>query len=509
MIRDAGKGPGPFKKKGPGPWQLVAFAAVATLVSGPVRAETRPVYGGSIEASLLGAPGTFDPVAAQTHAESMLAELVFDGLYRVGPAGTVQPHLAEAMPVLDAAGTTARIAIRVGVTFHDGTVLAASDVAASLERLRGTWVLAAVKSVRADGDAVELALKAPTANLTTLLALPQAAITRRGVAPGEAPVGTGAFRVTKVDRANRKITLAAFEEHFAGRPYLDALALRWYDTPDGEARQFETGAAQLSARGVAAFTGSQPKYRARDVEGPGSVLAYVGFSRKHPDVLGEPAFRRALDLAIARGALTAVSSGERITPVRLPVPLEAGGAGVQKQAGNGELAAAQTALAEAAMRVPALVASKLPALSLEILVDETRPDDKEIGERVLRALDKLGIAATVRATSATAMRDAVAKGTTDLYIGQLAAPATTSWVWWAEAFTAGGSDWAKRELASGSLSTTSAQKEFAAKLPIVPLMFRGVRLWHRTDIRGVAFDASGLPCFADMFLFGSPSRSTK
>jgi hypothetical protein len=43
-------------------------------------------------------------------------------------------------------------------------------------------------------------------------------------------------------------------------------------------------------------------------------------------------------------------------------------------------------------------------------------------------------------------------------------------------------------------------------MPIVPLMFRAVHVWARSDVRGVAFDAVGRPCFADMFLFGTPTK---
>ena len=41
----------------------------------------------------------------------------------------------------------------------------------------------------------------------------------------------------------------------------------------------------------------------------------------------------------------------------------------------------------------------------------------------------------------------------------------------------------------------------------LPLLFRSVRLWHRTDVRGLKLDASGRPCFADVFLHGQPTRS--
>src|SRR6185312_10434426 len=126
------------------------------------------------------------------------------------------------------------------------------------------------------------------------------------------------------DGPRHRLELEAFDDHFAGRPYLDQLVLRWYDTPDGEARRFETGNAQLSARGVAAFAGGQPTFKADDVEGPAALLSYIGFGRLHPDVLADSAFRHALDAVLARGGLTGIGSGERVVPSRLPVPIEAG-----------------------------------------------------------------------------------------------------------------------------------------------------------------------------------------
>src|SRR5262249_27141800 len=160
--------------------------------------------------------------------------------------------------------------------------------------------------------------RAQTPELTTLLALPQTAITKGGKAPGERPIGTGPFALAALDRAHKKIALRAFDEHFAGRPYLDTVTLHWFDTPDGEARQFEIGNAQLSARGVAAFAGAQPKYPAADVEGPAALLVYVGFGKAHERVTSDRTFRKALDLALARNALTTIGTGERVLPAAAP-----------------------------------------------------------------------------------------------------------------------------------------------------------------------------------------------
>lgn len=479
---------------------MCALAAIA-------HAETRPRYGGAIEASLLGAPATLDPVLAQSHAELTAVDLVFDTLYRIGPNGTVQPHLAAGPPTGDA--SKVRIPLRHGVRFHDGSELTAADVVSSLERTRTSqarWILAPILALRADGDAIEITLRSPVGDLMPFLAMPATAITKGGRAPGEHPIGSGPFRVERLDAAGKKLTLVAFDDHFAGRPFLDQLALRWYDTPDGEARRFETGEAQVSARGVAAFVGAQPKYRAEDVESPAALLVFVGFGRAH-GLDQQPAFRRALDLALARGTLTSINSGERVAPARDPVPVEAGGVALPLAGRSAELDGARAALAVAATRAKELDAANKPALKLEILVDETRADDLQIAERVAFALTKLDIASTITVVAAGKLRERVARGTCDLWIGQLAAPVTAATLWWGAAFAAGGDPWVEQHLAMGPLDLGATSKAFSEHLPIVPLAFRAVRMWHRSDIRGLGFDATGRPAYADVFLFGDPSRT--
>ena len=479
---------------------------VLVLVLDPPRAaaEGRPRYGGIVEATLLGAPATLDPLAAQSHAETTVAGLVFDTLYELASPGVPQPHLAAGPPVLDEKQTTVHVAIKKGIRMHDGSELTAQDVAASLERARmsARWLLAPVLGVRADVDAVVLSLRAPVPDLTLLLSLPQLAITKAGRPPGDRPVGSGPYAVDAFDRSRRRLALRAFDDHFAGRPYIDQLALTWYDRPDGEARRFETGKSQISARGAAAFAGGQPAYRSDDVESPPALLVYIGFGRAHAAITNDRGFRRALDLALSRGGLTTISSGERVVPTRLPVPVEAGGTLLDVRGKVGDLAAARAQLADAARRVPALAANKLGSLRLEILVEDTRPDDRQIAERVVLALDKLGIAAVITPVAAHVLRDRVAKGQGDLWIGQHAVPVTAQQVWWSAAFAAGGDDWSVSALQTGAIDPGVAAKEFAQRLPIVPLMFRSVRMWHPTNLRGISFDASARPCYDNLFLFG-------
>jgi peptide/nickel transport system substrate-binding protein len=489
-------------KGGPAPrLAREANALALLLVCGTAFAETRPHYGGTVEATLLGAPASLDPTAARTHAEATVATLVFDTLYRIGPEGVPQPHLAAALPVaVDA--TTVRIEIRKNVKLHDGTVLTPQDVAASLDRARTAvrWVLAPVTSISADADAVELELRAPADDLVMFLSLPQTAITKDGRPPGAKVIGSGPFKVKQLDGAHHRLELEAFDDHFAGRPYIDQLVLRWYDTPDGEARRFETGNAQLSARGVAAFAGGQPTFKAEDVEGPAALLVYVGFGRAHADILADPSFRHSLDLVLARAGLSGIGSGERVVPSRLPVPIEAGAPPLVARSGDVDAAMAELARSP----IAALAPGRRGGLTLEVLVEDTRPDDREIAERVLAALDQLGIHAKLSAVTAQVLRDRIAAGRADLYIGQIAEPVTAQPAWWAAAFGVGNDDTLITQLGLGPFDAAAAAKAFEQRLPIVPLMFRSIRLWHRSDIRGVSFDATGRPSFADLFLFGAP-----
>ena len=102
--------------------------------------------------------------------------------------------------------------------------------------------------------------------------------------------------------------------------------------------------------------------------------------------------------------------------------------------------------------------------------------------------------------------DRVGSGRFDLAIDQLAEPVTAASAWWAAAFAAGGDDWAERQLAAGRVDGTAA-KVFADHLPIVPLAFRSVHVFHRSDVRGFGFDATGRVGFADLFVFGEPVRT--
>jgi ABC-type transport system substrate-binding protein len=476
-------------------WVLLVVPAAAS-------AETRPRYGRKLFGSALGKPVESDPARARTHADVQLASLVFDTLYRVGDGGAVVPHLAATAPELSQDGRRARIALLPGVRFHDGSALDAVDVVASLQRLgktRSAWLVAPIAKVSAaDDGAVVIELRRATPELAEILAAPQAAVTPSGRAPGKRTIGSGPFRF---DRAGRgQVALLPWDDHFGGRPYADRLELHWYEGATAEASAYEVGDLNLSFRGPVAFTGHQPKYPTEVTAGPAVLLAYVGFGRGHGRAWDDRDLRRALSLAIGREGLRHIGTGERVVPSLSPVAVDLGGAEPAPETLEAQDAAAAAALARAARTVKALAAKPKP--TWDLLVDRTRPDDREIGEKVVAALFRIGQGARIVELEPDAFAARLERGDFDLYIGQLAPPAVSPALQLAAAFAAGGDGWAAGELARAPLDVAAALAAFADRLPIVPLFHRAVRVHHRVDVRRIGVGATGRLEYADMFLFG-------
>ncbi len=501
----------------------IAVAVIVGALCCPVVAmgETRPGYGGTITGSLLSEPVTIDPVTAQSHADITLVALIFDSLYRIAGKNAdgslaVIPHLAAAEPEWSRNGLAARIALRPGVTFHDGKKLGADDVVRSLRRMRKSrvgWLLAPIRAVRQQGADIAIELSRPTPELSALLASPSTGITPRGRAPTwRRAVGSGPFQLKGIDRAGKRVSLAVVNRHFAGRSYVNRLQLQWYERRSDEPGAYEAGRLHLSLRGEVAYRGHTPKYKTSEAMGPATLLVFVGFgaSAEHASITDSRDFRRALSLAIERDGFRAVGTGERVVPTIHPVAVAMDGRVTGAAERRARLRDARVALSRAAQKVPALKlpeAGRQSAFELELVIDESRLDDREIAEKVVAALFRLGISSRIVGVSAQVFATRVQKGDCDLYIGQLPAPLPVGDLTLAAAFAAGGDDWSKRKLAVDALDLDKAARAFTQRLPILPLFHRALRVHHRSNIFGIHFDETSRLALGDLYFFGRKLRS--
>jgi len=192
-----------------------AWLALSSFVADLSWCATRPHYGGALAVDLSTTFNTLDPAELPPNLASSIAET----LTAIDARGELEPRLAESWQ-READGRRWRISLRTRVLFHDGQPLNATNTAPAL--------LAALKKthpdvvVTAGGQTLVIQSDQGLPNLPVELAAPAAAIIRTG--EGSSIIGTGPFRVAGWE-PGRKLTLAAFEDYWGGRPYLDSVAI--------------------------------------------------------------------------------------------------------------------------------------------------------------------------------------------------------------------------------------------------------------------------------------------
>ncbi|MFI5226554.1 MAG: peptide ABC transporter substrate-binding protein [Candidatus Limnocylindrales bacterium] len=127
---------------------LVAVFAIFTVAVG-VPAATPPstssppassIPGGTpglavYREGILGRPGSIDPLTAKSQADRDLVALVFSGLVRLGPDGTVVPDLAASWTV-DKKGASYTFQLRPDARWQDGQPVTSADVLYTIHALQ-------------------------------------------------------------------------------------------------------------------------------------------------------------------------------------------------------------------------------------------------------------------------------------------------------------------------------------------------------------------------------------
>jgi len=144
---------------------------------------------------------------------------VVETLVRINERGEPEPDLAVNWQH-DADRKRWRFSLRSKVTFHDGETFnaatAAPAVVAALKKRYGE-----VK-VTAGGLTIVIQSERAMPDLLSELSLSRSAVWRK--TEQSALIGTGPFRVTKWE-PGRRLSLAAFDDYWNGRPYLDSVVV--------------------------------------------------------------------------------------------------------------------------------------------------------------------------------------------------------------------------------------------------------------------------------------------
>jgi peptide/nickel transport system substrate-binding protein len=311
---------------------------------------------------VLGHPVSVSPLSARSQADRDLVALVFSGLVRNGPAGSLVPDLAEHWSV-DPSGRVWTFVLRDDARWHDGDPVTSADVAFTIRVLQdpkytgpgaGSWNEV---SVATDGPRTVIFtlatplggfLQAATQPIAPAHLLADVPVDALATDPfGRQPIGSGPFAVASLDADSADLIPAASllmppeasaapsahatdslatptptERPSRPVPYLPGIEFQFFDQPDALAAAYRAGsldaASGLSPELTSELARAQDSYSVRY---PGSTLTAVLLNLRpgHPE-FADPAVRTALLAAIDRGSLIRGTYANGASPPNSPIP---------------------------------------------------------------------------------------------------------------------------------------------------------------------------------------------
>jgi peptide/nickel transport system substrate-binding protein len=358
------------------------LAAISLL--GAATAETRPHYGGTLRVMLqtplnsLELPSNATPADIWDAARTL--SLIGDTLVKLDALGRPQPAFALAWQS-DSAARRWQFTLRRRVKFHDGSAASAAAVAQILGALHTDWI------VRTSADSISIESETPMPSLLAELALPRNLIFKHN--PNHVPIGTGPFLVAEW-QPGKLLKLAANEESWAGRPFVDAIEIECGKSLHDQSIAFELDKTDVIEAPPQATGGAQHRTPSSSlsISLPVELLALVFTANSKAQDLR---LREALALAIDRKPIQSVllkGAGEPAASI-LPNWMTGYSAAFSTQANPQR---ARTMLAD----------SRPPTLNLSY--DPRDPQAQLIAERIALNAREVGITVQVSLSGADDLR---------------------------------------------------------------------------------------------------------
>ncbi|MDB5237884.1 MAG: family 5 extracellular solute-binding protein peptide/nickel transport system substrate-binding [Candidatus Kaiserbacteria bacterium] len=300
---------------------------------------TIPSRGGSLTEGEVGPVRFLNPVIAMSQADADLTALVYSGLTRALPDGSLVGDLAESYTI-STDGMTYTFKLRPNATFQDGQALTSADVAFTVAAAQNPDIKS---PLRADWEGV--VVSTPDAH-TVVFKLPRAYApfihnTTMGILPKHLwnnvsseefpfspinthPIGTGPYQVSDVQTDSTgsvtRYDLAPFRSFALGEPFVGRITLLFYPNEDAMLTAFDQGRIDAVAGIDPAVLKSIKRSDVQTITTALTRVFGVFFNQSHAAVLADPAVRGALDTAIDKQRLVEMVLSGYGVPLVGPVP---------------------------------------------------------------------------------------------------------------------------------------------------------------------------------------------
>jgi len=287
-------------------YRFLAAISLLAAAASAATAATRPHYGGTLRVMLQSAPDALElpsNPASATPSDywdaARALSLIGDTLVKLDAQNEDRPQPALAVAwQSDPSARHWQFTLRRGVKFHDGSAALPALIAQILSALHSNW------TVRASPDSLTIESETAMPSLLAELALPRNLLLKRN-ADG-VPIGTGPFLVAEW-QPGKLLKLAANEESWGGRPFVDAVEIEFGKSLRDQAIALEldkTDLIEAAPQAAAACERhSTSASSSPSLSLPVELLALVFSANSKAQ---DPSLREALALAIDRKPIQSV-----------------------------------------------------------------------------------------------------------------------------------------------------------------------------------------------------------
>ncbi len=281
-----------------------------------------PIQGGTLTEGIVGYVGYINPVLAATDSGRDLTELMYSGLLKATPAGTLVPELAESYKISDD-GLTYTFVLKNNIFFHDGTPITADDVIFTVQKVQDpaikspsepNWDGVVIKKI--DDRTVSFTLGKPYAPFlqnTTLGIIPKHIWKNANDQDftysqyNFEPIGSGPYKLYSVNHNSSGIPqdydLVPFDEYPLGSPYIAHLIIKTFSSEKNMIQAYQQGSIQ-------SMYDVSPQVAESIVRGDSQIYTTslprvfgIFFNQNEAPVLANKEVRRALNMATDRQAI--------------------------------------------------------------------------------------------------------------------------------------------------------------------------------------------------------------